>query len=91
VDAVLEEAVQVNSSSTRPMKKGRPRIHPIRDKPGVRGRPKATGIFETRSEFEAACLDKHNQGWSLRRISTRFGICYLTVKRAISDAKKNLK
>jgi hypothetical protein len=58
----------MNSSSTRPMKKGRPRIHPIRDKPGLPGRPKATGIFETRAEFEAACLDKHNQGWSLRRI-----------------------
>ena len=91
MDAVLEEAVQVNSSSTLPMKKGPPRIHKIREKLGLPGRPKATGIFETRAEFEAACLDKHNQGWSLRRISTRFGICYLTVKRAISDAKKNLK
>lgn len=91
MDAVLEEAVQMNSSSTRRMKKGRPRIHPIRDKPGVPGRPKATGIFETRAEFEAACLDKHNQGWSLRRISIRFGSCYLTVKRAISDAENNLK
>jgi hypothetical protein len=89
VDAVLEEAVQVNSSSTRPMKKGRPRIHKIREKLGLPGRPKATGIFETRAEFEAACLDKHNQGWSLRRIGARFGSCYLTVKRAIPDAKNN--
>jgi hypothetical protein len=89
VDAVLEEAVQVNSSSTRPMKKGRPRIHKIREKLGLRGRPKATGIFETRAEFEAACLDRHNQCWSLRRIGARFGSCYLTVKRAISDAKNN--
>ena len=85
----MEEAVQMNSSSTRPMKKGRPRIHPIRDKPGVPGRPKSTGIFETRAEFEAACLDKHNQGWSLRRISIKFGGCGLTVKRAISDAENN--
>jgi hypothetical protein len=81
----------MNSSSTRPMKKGRPRIHKIREKLGLPGRPKATGIFETRAEFEAACLDKHNQGWSLRRIGARFGSCYLTVKRAISDAEKNLK
>jgi hypothetical protein len=91
VEAILEAVVQVNSSSTRPMKKGRPRLHPIRDKPGLPGRPKATGIFETQTEFEAACLDKHNQGWSLRRIGARFGSCYLTVKRAISDAEKNLK
>ena len=81
----------MNSSSTRPMKKGRPRNHKIRDKPGLPGRPKATGIFETREEFESACLDKHNQGWSLRRIGARFGSCYLTVKRAISDAENNLK
>ena len=79
----------MNSQATRPMKKGRPRIHKIREKLGLPGRPKATGIFETRAEFEAACLDKHNQGWSLRRIGARFGSCYLTVKRAISDAKKN--
>ena len=79
----------MNSSSTRPMKKGRPRIHKIREKLGLPGRPKATGIFETRAEFEAACLDRYQQGWSLRRIGARFGSCYLTVKRAISDAKKN--
>ena len=79
----------MNSLSTRPMKKGRPRIHKIREKLGLPGRPKATGIFENRAEFEAACLDKHNQGWSLRRIGARLGSCYLTVKRAISDAKNN--
>ena len=79
----------MNSSSTLPMKKGRPRIHKIREKLGLPGRPKATGIFKTRAEFEAACLDKHNQGWSLRRISIKFGGCGLTVKRAISDAENN--
>ena len=79
----------MNSSSTRPMKKGRPRIHPIREKLGLPGRPKSTGIFETRAEFETACLDKHKQGWSLRRIGARFGSCYLTVKRAIFNAEKN--
>jgi hypothetical protein len=87
----LEEAVQMNSSSTRPMQKGRPRIHPVRDKPGVPGRPTAIGIFETRAEFEAACLDRHKQGWSLRRISIKFGGCGCTVKRAIFDAENNLK
>ena len=91
MDAVLEEVVQMNSSSTLPMKKGRPRIHKVREKLGVPGRPKSTGIFETRAEFEAACLDKHNQGWSLRRISIKFGGCGLTVKRSISDAENNLK
>ena len=81
----------MNSQATRPMKKGRPRIHKIREKLGLPGRPKATGIFETRAEFESACLDKHNQGWSLRRIGARFGSCYLTVKLAIADAENNLK
>ena len=81
----------MNSSSTLPMKKDRPRIHKIREKLGLPGRPKATGIFETRAEFEAACLDRYQQGWSLRRIGARFGSCYLTVKRAIFDAENNLK
>jgi len=83
----------MNSSSTRPMKKGRPRmaIDPNKKTYDKSGRPKTTGPFSTREEFEAACLDRHNQGWSMRRIWKRFGVCYMTVKRAISDAEKNLK
>jgi hypothetical protein len=87
VDAVLEEAVQVNSSSTRPMKKGRPGSTRSGINPVCGDGPKPPAYFETRSEFEAACLDKHNQGWSLRRIGARFGSCYLTVNRAILTLK----
>lgn len=81
----------MNSSSTRPMKKGRPRIpiDPNKKTYDKRGRPKTTGPFSTREEFEAECLEHHNRGWSMPRIALKFGVCKMTIKRALKIIKNN--
>ena len=81
----------MNSSSTRPMKKGRPRIpiDPNKKTYDKRGRPKTTGPFTKRAEFESECFERYSRGWSISRIALKFCVTSPTIKRAILDAKNN--
>ena len=64
----------MNSSSTRPMKKGR---------------PLSSGPFTKRAEFESECFERYSRGWSISRIALKFGVCKMTVKRALKIIKNN--
>ena len=64
----------MNSSSTLPMKKGR---------------PLSSGPFTKRAEFESECFERYSRGWSISRIALKFCVTSPTIKRAILDAKNN--
>jgi hypothetical protein len=54
----------MNSSSTRPMKKGR---------------PAATGPYPSRADFEEACVERFQRGWRVNRIAYQFKVSWNTV------------
>ena len=58
-------------------------IHAPFTKPVKRGRPLTTGRFNTRAELEENVIDRHNRGWSVRRIGIYSGITDGTVTSII--------
>ena len=58
-------------------------IHAPFTKPVKRGRPLTTGRFNTRAELEENVIDRHNRGWSARRIGIYSGITDGTVTSII--------
>jgi plasmid maintenance system antidote protein VapI len=50
-----------------------------------RGRPRATGPFETHAEFVAAVLDRHDQDKSMRGIAQILKVSHTTIEKIIKE------
>jgi len=50
-----------------------------------RGRPRATGPFETHAELVAAVLDRHDQGKSMRNIARILGLSEPTITKIVRE------
>jgi DNA-binding NarL/FixJ family response regulator len=50
-----------------------------------KGRPRATGPFETHAELVAAVLDRHGQGKSMRGIARILGLSEPTITKIIRE------
>jgi DNA-binding NarL/FixJ family response regulator len=59
--------------------------HPQSTRPMHRGRPRATGPFETHAELVAAVLERHAKGKSMRGISRILGLSEPTITKIIRE------
>ena len=59
--------------------------HPQSTKPMRKGRPLSSGKYATRAELEEVVLDRHNLGYSFKRIGNIVGLSGVTVANIIKQ------